>query len=91
MSYWLVRSKWDGEDKKAVFINNDEWINGSETKYLDVVKRVEVEDVLLLAEDLVITHYGICGENYKDGNYKPVPNAGRLYRWNWENLKNLLR
>lgn len=27
---------------------------------------------------------------YKDGDYKPVPNAGRLYRWNWENLKNLL-
>lgn len=27
---------------------------------------------------------------YKDGNYTAVPNAGRLYRWNWENLKNLL-
>lgn len=27
---------------------------------------------------------------YKDGNYTPVPNAGRLYRWNWENLKQLL-
>ena len=27
---------------------------------------------------------------YKDGNYKPVPNAGRLYSWNWENLKKLL-
>ena len=27
---------------------------------------------------------------YKDGNYTPVPNAGRLYRWNWENLKKLL-
>lgn len=27
---------------------------------------------------------------YKDGNYTPVPDAGRLYSWNWENLKNLL-
>ncbi|MCK4664010.1 MAG: hypothetical protein KAT68_14170 [Bacteroidales bacterium] len=27
---------------------------------------------------------------YKDGNYIPVPNAGRLYSWNWENLKKLL-
>lgn len=27
---------------------------------------------------------------YKDGNYMAVPNAGRLYQWNWENLKKLL-
>ena len=27
---------------------------------------------------------------YKDGNYTPVSNAGRLYSWNWENLKKLL-
>ncbi len=27
---------------------------------------------------------------YKDGNYTAVPNAGTLYRWNWENLKKLL-
>ncbi|MFZ3328951.1 MAG: TIR domain-containing protein [Methylocella sp.] len=27
---------------------------------------------------------------YKDGNYTAVPNAGRLYSWNWENLKTLL-
>jgi len=27
---------------------------------------------------------------YKNGNYKAVPNAGRLYNWNWENLKKLL-
>lgn len=23
-------------------------------------------------------------------NYTAVPNAGRLYKWNWENLKNIL-
>lgn len=27
---------------------------------------------------------------YKDGNYTPLPNAGRLYSWNWDNLKRLL-
>ena len=27
---------------------------------------------------------------YKDGDYTPVQNAGRLYRWNWDNLKKLL-
>ncbi len=27
---------------------------------------------------------------YRDGNYTAVPNAGRLYRWDWENLKKLL-
>ena len=27
---------------------------------------------------------------YKDGKYTAVQDAGRLYAWNWENLKNLL-
>jgi len=27
---------------------------------------------------------------YKDGNYAAIPNAGRLYAWNWDNLKKLL-
>jgi len=27
---------------------------------------------------------------YRDGNYTAVPGAGRLYRWNWENLKKIL-
>lgn len=27
---------------------------------------------------------------YKDGSYMPVPDAGRLYAWNWDNLKRLL-
>lgn len=26
----------------------------------------------------------------RDGNYTAVPDAGRLYAWSWENLKNLL-
>lgn len=28
---------------------------------------------------------------YKDGDYTPVPDAGRLYNWNWENLKKILQ
>lgn len=27
---------------------------------------------------------------YRDGNYTPVKDAGRLYGWSWENLKNIL-
>jgi len=27
---------------------------------------------------------------YKSGEYTPVPDAGRLYAWNWDNLKKLL-
>lgn len=27
---------------------------------------------------------------YRDGDYTAVPNAGRLYSWNWNNLKRLL-
>ncbi len=27
---------------------------------------------------------------YRDGKYTPVPNAGRLYTWSWDNLKKLL-
>jgi energy-coupling factor transporter ATP-binding protein EcfA2 len=73
MDYWLVRAKWDGvENKKAEFINNDEWINGYDDKYLDTVNRVQVEDVLLLAEDSTITHYGKCIENVQDGRHLVV-------------------
>ncbi|MDD5277611.1 MAG: AAA family ATPase [Methylovulum sp.] len=70
MDYWLVRAKWGGvENKKAEFINNDEWVNGYTDKYLDIVNRVQVEDVLLLAEESTITHYGVCTENYQDGRH----------------------
>lgn len=27
---------------------------------------------------------------YRDADYQPVPNAGRLYKWDWDNLKRLL-
>lgn len=41
-----------------------------------------------MARDLEKPIVQIIG--YKDGNYTAVPNAGRLYQWNWDNLKNLL-
>lgn len=72
MNYWLVRAKWGVENKKAEFINNDEWINGYNDKYLEIVKRVETEDILLLAEDSTITHYGVCIDNPKDGKHLTV-------------------
>ena len=73
MDYWLVRAKWGGvENKKAEFINNDEWINGYDDKYLDTVNRVQVEDVLLLAEDSTISHYGKCIDNVQDGKHLVV-------------------
>ena len=28
---------------------------------------------------------------YRDGNYTAVPEAGRIYSWNWDNLKALLK
>lgn len=28
---------------------------------------------------------------YKDRDYNPVPDAGQLYSWNWENLKKILQ
>lgn len=27
---------------------------------------------------------------YQNGDYKPVPHAGQLYRWSWKNLKKIL-
>lgn len=73
MDYWLVRAKWGGvENKKAEFINNDEWINGYDNKYLDIVNRVQVEDILLLAEESTVTHYGKCIENAQDGRHLTV-------------------
>lgn len=41
-----------------------------------------------MARDAGIPIVQVIG--YKDGNYTAVPNAGRLYAWNWENLKKLI-
>ena len=41
-----------------------------------------------MARTLEIPVVQIIG--YRNGDYQPVPNAGRLYRWNWDNLKKIL-
>jgi hypothetical protein len=41
-----------------------------------------------MARDAAVKIIQVIG--YRDGNYTPVPDAGRLYSWSWENLKNLL-
>jgi hypothetical protein len=49
-----------------------------------VVKEVKI------ANELKKTKFQIIG--YKDGSEDwAVPDAGRVYRWNWDNLKNLLK
>ena len=40
------------------------------------------------AKDLNVSIFQVIG--YKDGDYTAVPDGGRLYKWNWDNLKNLL-
>ena len=40
-----------------------------------------------IARELSKPIYQVVG--YRNGDYIAVPNAGRLYRWNWENLKKL--
>jgi len=58
---------------------------GSKTRYAPgVLKEVKI------ANELGKTKFQIIG--YKDGSEDwAVPNAGRVYRWSWENLKNLLK
>lgn len=40
------------------------------------------------AKDLNVFIFQVIG--YKDGDYTAVPDGGRLYKWSWDNLKNLL-
>lgn len=74
------------EDKALVAIKRSDvvvvMVGPSTYKAPGVLKEVK------MARDAGIKIIQIIG--YKDGNYTPVPDAGRLYAWNWENLKNLL-
>lgn len=76
----------DWEEKARRAINRSEIVLvmvGSNTyRASGVLKEIK------MARDQEIKIVQIIG--YKDGNYTPVPNAGRLYSWNWENLKKLL-
>ncbi len=74
------------EDKARAAIKRSDIVVvmvGSNThKASGVLKEVE----MAREEDIPIVQ--VIG--YKDGKYTAVTNAGRLYEWNWENLKKLL-
>lgn len=75
---WLERAeaRIKGSDRVLVMV-------GSQTyKAPGVLKEVE------LARKWNIPIAQVIG--YKDGNYSPVPGAGHLYQWNWDNLKSFL-
>jgi len=74
-----------------------------EKKALDAIRRSEV--VIVMVGPKTHSAPGVLKEvamaraegkkivqiiGYKDGNYTPVKDAGQLYRWNWQNLKNIL-
>ena len=70
----------------------------------DRIKRSDV--VILMVGDITHRAPGVLKEvamarrnrvpivqiiGYRESNPNPVPDAGRLYRWNWDNLKNILK
>jgi len=72
MNYWLVRANWGGDDKTEQFLQNDEWINEDDGKYVDIINRVEEGDILLLANKsntphYIIRYFGVCKPNKNDG------------------------
>lgn len=75
------------EDKARAAIKRSElvivMVGPKTSKAPGVLKEVK------MARDEGIRIVQVIG--YKDGNYTAVPDAGRLYSWNWDNLKNLLK
>ncbi len=76
---WLARAR-AAIARSEVFIV----MLGSRTRFASgVLKEVAI------ANDLSKTRFQIIG--YQNGSETwAVPNAGRVYRWNWDNLKKLL-
>lgn len=74
------------EDKARAAIKRSDiivvMVGPSTYKAPGVLKEVQ------MARDEGISIVQVIG--YKDGNYTAVPNAGKLYAWNWDNLKKLL-
>ena len=63
-------------DIVIVMVGNDTHRAGGVLKEITMAREAGVQVVQIIG--------------YKDGDYTPVPNAGRLYAWNWQNLKKLL-
>ena len=78
MSTWEERARQKIKRSDIVLV-----MVGSETyKAPGVLKEVK------MAREEEIPIVQMIG--HRDGTYEPVPDAGRLYSWSWENLKNLL-
>ena len=77
MNYWLLKSRF-GMDRTEVFIETDSWKN-FDTKYYDTVRRVQVGDVLLLAEESLINYFAVCVSNENDGLHISV-NSWRRFQ-----------
>ncbi len=75
---WLERAKRKIKNSDRVLV----MVGPKTYKAPGVLKEVAI------AKELLIPIAQIIG--YKNGNYNPVPDAGRLYSWNWDNLKKLL-
>lgn len=76
--------EWEEKAKKAISRADVVLIMvGSKThKAPGVLKEVK------FARDLNVFIFQVIG--YKDGDYTAVPDGGRLYKWDWDNLKKLL-
>jgi len=48
INYWLVGANWDSVDKTSEFLNENIWINGYESKYLDEVNAIKKGDMLAI-------------------------------------------
>jgi len=48
MNYWVVGADWSGEDKTAEFLENGNWENGYDNKFIDLVKSVKVGDQIAI-------------------------------------------
>lgn len=79
-------AEWDWEAKARARIRRSDavvvMVGPNTYKARGVLKEVKI------ARELGIAIVQVIG--YRDGNYTPVPDAGRLYLWNWENLTKLL-
>ena len=74
------------EDKARIAITRSDAVMVMVGRYTHKAPGVLKE--VQMARDAGKPIFQIIG--YKDGDYTAVPNAGRLYRWSWANLKQLL-
>ena len=67
MNYWLVRASHDHVDQTSRFLEENFWENGYDSKYHTSVNKIQVGDILLLANKSHLEYYGVCKKNNKNG------------------------